>query len=786
MFTPQTRSADSAAHQHLYDVFLSHQNGDKPLVESLAARLDEQGLRPFLDKWHLIPGSPWQEALEEALDRSGTCAVFLGAGGLGPWENEEMRAALDERVRDKSFRVIPVLLPGAEPKDKKTLPLFLRRLTWVDFRGGLDDPDEFRRLVAGVRGVAPGHQAAQTTSAITHNRTAGRMWRRLWGVLSSFFASDGKIRAEVWKIVLTAALALLFSTPFISAAIPRYKLQIKSPAFPTEGVYEAPEGTVLIKWRMTKEQWFRETDVSGANANLIISKSGGEVEARLENQPGEARASLNPGRYEVRIDAVTYQLTETIALQVTTSAAPGPAPLRSTVIEPDGKPIQGAKVTEALKVYNHRQSPQQLAMTQYNLGSALMLQGERSDGEKGVRLLGEAVTALREALKVYSPEESPKQWAMTQNDLGDALRLQGERSVGEEGLRLLAEAVAAYREALKVYSPRGAPQQWVMTKNNLGNALRSQGERSVGEESLRLLSEAVTAFREALKVHTREHSPGQWAMTQNNLGAALRLQGERSGGKEGVRLLGEAVTAFREALKVPPARAYFARFPRVAQLPRYWAMTQNSLGNVLRVQGEMVGGEEGARLLGEAVTAFREALKELPSYEEGYQSLASIYHERLFEYAKAFELHQQWLSRFPQNTSALPDFAQTHFTTGRFPEFSQRAKPLLIDPDLSADAKIALQMIEVANLLALDNADQVPAALTALDKTVSGQNADFRITWSFSGALNFINWQERFVSYRSWLNQFFSVAREENRDAIVKALREAQAQFPALNSGQRK
>jgi hypothetical protein len=119
-------------------------------------------LKPFLDKWHLIPGEPWQEALEEALDQSRTCAVFLGPGGLGPWENEEMRAALDERVRNKSFRVIPVLLPGAEPKDKKTLPRFLSRLIWVDFRGGLDDPETFRRLVAGIRGLPPGRQPAFT------------------------------------------------------------------------------------------------------------------------------------------------------------------------------------------------------------------------------------------------------------------------------------------------------------------------------------------------------------------------------------------------------------------------------------------------------------------------------------------------------------------------------------------------------------------------------------------------------------------------------------------------
>jgi len=78
-----------------YDVFLSHNSQDKPTVERLARRLtDEASLRPFLDKWHLVPGEPWQEALEEALDRSRTCAVFIGPRGISPWEHEEMRSAL--------------------------------------------------------------------------------------------------------------------------------------------------------------------------------------------------------------------------------------------------------------------------------------------------------------------------------------------------------------------------------------------------------------------------------------------------------------------------------------------------------------------------------------------------------------------------------------------------------------------------------------------------------------------------------------------------------------------
>ncbi len=138
-----------------YDVFLSHSSRDKPAVEELARALQDEGLKPFLDKWHLVPGEPWQEALEDALDQSSTCAVFLGPDGIGPWQNEEMRSALDERVQDSDFRVIPVLLDGAPNPERDQLPRFLRRLTWVDFRSGTR-AHNLHRLIAGIRGIAPG------------------------------------------------------------------------------------------------------------------------------------------------------------------------------------------------------------------------------------------------------------------------------------------------------------------------------------------------------------------------------------------------------------------------------------------------------------------------------------------------------------------------------------------------------------------------------------------------------------------------------------------------------
>jgi tetratricopeptide (TPR) repeat protein len=139
-----------------YDVFLSHNSQDKPQVETLAHRLGKRGLIPFLDRWCLVPGEPWQEAIEEALRASASCAVFLGAGDISPWHNEEMRAALDRQARERTFRVIPVLLPDATRPDEKGLPLFLGGRTWVDFGGGLEDPYAFHCLCCGIQGIAPG------------------------------------------------------------------------------------------------------------------------------------------------------------------------------------------------------------------------------------------------------------------------------------------------------------------------------------------------------------------------------------------------------------------------------------------------------------------------------------------------------------------------------------------------------------------------------------------------------------------------------------------------------
>jgi WD40 repeat protein len=141
------------------DVFLSHSSPDKPAVKLLGLRLKQEwGLKTWLDEWNLIPGEPWQAAIEKALADCATCAVFIGPAASGPWQNEEMRAAIDRQVRESQggFRVIPVLLPGARRPERSRLPAFLEARTWVEFRDKLDDDEAFHRLVCGITGKEPG------------------------------------------------------------------------------------------------------------------------------------------------------------------------------------------------------------------------------------------------------------------------------------------------------------------------------------------------------------------------------------------------------------------------------------------------------------------------------------------------------------------------------------------------------------------------------------------------------------------------------------------------------
>ena len=109
-----------------FDVFLSYASDDTNAVRTIAESLRASGLKPFLDRWQQIAGLPWQDELAQALERSTTAAIFVGPSGINPWQDEEMRLALDRAVRTHDeFRVITVLITES---DEGSIPSFISQL----------------------------------------------------------------------------------------------------------------------------------------------------------------------------------------------------------------------------------------------------------------------------------------------------------------------------------------------------------------------------------------------------------------------------------------------------------------------------------------------------------------------------------------------------------------------------------------------------------------------------------------------------------------------------------
>lgn len=457
-----------------------------------------------------------------------------------------------------------------------------------------------------------------------------------------------------------------------------------------------------------------------------------------------------------------------------------------------------------LDVFTREQVPQRWAEVQVNLGSTQLSLGQRMAGTEGARYLSDAAAAYRNALEVINREQSPQYWTAAQTGLGITLSSLGERTTGAESIGYLKDASKAHRASLEVRTREQMPQEWAASEINLGVVLWNLGERVSGAEGIQYLKDAAAAYRSALEVDTREQLPQDWAKTQINLGNALKSLGERMSGVESIQYLKDASGAHRAALEV------FTR----KNFPQQWAIGQANLGNALFSLGIRANGAENTYYLNDATVAYHAALEVFnqvnaprlwtiiqinlarayyqlhnwadaveeyrkvftfdPDNKQAYEGMGLLYHDRLFDFDKAFLLHQQWLVRHKEDISAQADFAQAHFTTGRFNECEQRIKTFLTLPEATVSTKTALRAIEIANYLASDKSSRVHGELNLLLTEVANQSTEFKVDWVFDGTKYYIDHNEKLLPYRPWLKQLFDALKGKDRDTILKGLREVQ------------
>jgi hypothetical protein len=176
-----------------YDLFLSYNPADRSIVESIAQRLRDAGLRPFLDRWYLTAGARWLPQLEKALN---SCKAFA-----------IVDVAFDLQSKSPNFPVIPVLLPGCEP------PLgFLSQLASVDLRSQVLD-EGIAILIKAAQGEPPGPDLLRRKllAFLCHSSHDKMAVRKLYQQLihddfSAWFDEEDLIPGQEWDTEIRKAV----------------------------------------------------------------------------------------------------------------------------------------------------------------------------------------------------------------------------------------------------------------------------------------------------------------------------------------------------------------------------------------------------------------------------------------------------------------------------------------------------------------------------------------------------------------------------------------------------
>ena len=126
-------------------IFLSYNSADAKAAERLGIELERFGFQVWFDKWEMMPGDSLTSTVSRAIDESNVFIFLLSPESVAaPWPQEELRAALNRRLYDKQFTVVPLL------RKECSIPTFLRDYRWINGQS----PRSFARMAEEVASLA--------------------------------------------------------------------------------------------------------------------------------------------------------------------------------------------------------------------------------------------------------------------------------------------------------------------------------------------------------------------------------------------------------------------------------------------------------------------------------------------------------------------------------------------------------------------------------------------------------------------------------------------------------
>ena len=144
VFIPSKTNKVEKGNENL-KVFLCHSSGDKPTVEKFYNTLIKNGVKPWLDKFDLIPGQEWRIEIPKAVKNSHVVIVFLSHNSINKegYVQKEISIALDiaEEKPAGTIFIIPAKLESCE------IPERLSKYHWVN----LYESDGYERIIKALQ-----------------------------------------------------------------------------------------------------------------------------------------------------------------------------------------------------------------------------------------------------------------------------------------------------------------------------------------------------------------------------------------------------------------------------------------------------------------------------------------------------------------------------------------------------------------------------------------------------------------------------------------------------------
>ncbi|MCX6842185.1 MAG: toll/interleukin-1 receptor domain-containing protein [candidate division WOR-3 bacterium] len=135
----------------LYNAFLSYNHIDSEVALSLHDWLTRvAGLSVWIDVQNLPAGTPVAARLPSVIPQCEGCLLLLSRRSLqSGWVMDECETALDERARNRRFRVVGVRIDDC---DLAKVSPALRKLSWIDLPDGRLNPAAGRQLLSSLHG----------------------------------------------------------------------------------------------------------------------------------------------------------------------------------------------------------------------------------------------------------------------------------------------------------------------------------------------------------------------------------------------------------------------------------------------------------------------------------------------------------------------------------------------------------------------------------------------------------------------------------------------------------